>query len=193
MVERHIAHVMQGPLPSSCVGLDLGGSLCKICVFERTPRSSDSPQERTFRETMQCLIKTEATYGSTGQRDQHLELDSSTLGGRLYFMQFETRRMESFLSMLRRADQLKLDANTVICATGGGARKYSPEICDLFGRDIPRSDELTSVVTGLNCLLHCTPRELFRVDHATYRWGRMAAPEHNMPTMSESGCRCTEG
>ncbi len=60
---------------------------------------------------------------STGSRDLALEFESDVLGGRMYFMQFETRRFDSFVAMMKAAKHLHVDASTIVCATGGGARK----------------------------------------------------------------------
>ena len=98
-----------------------------------------------------------------------LGFESPELNGTLYFMRFETRRMESFLRMVQSAKELELDSSVVVCATGGGARKYSAQIMDVFHHDVPRADELATLVTGLNGLLRVQPRELFRVDPHTYR------------------------
>jgi hypothetical protein len=43
-------------------------------------------------------------------------------------MRFETRRMESFLRMVKAAKDLELDSSVAVCATGGGSRKYAAEI-----------------------------------------------------------------
>ncbi len=40
---------------------------------------------------------------------------------------------------------------------------------EVFHQDVPRADELASLVRGINILLHEQPQELFRVDYKTYR------------------------
>ena len=115
------------PISKSCFGLDLGGTLVKISYFEKKHTDDDTEDERTFRLAMQQCISDHKNYGQTGERDIDLEFDSDQLGGHMYLMRFEARRMESFLAMVAKAD-LHMDARIRVSATGGGARKYSAQL-----------------------------------------------------------------
>jgi hypothetical protein len=73
-------------------GCDIGGSLCKIAFLE-TDSSESLQNERDF-------IVNSTRYGSTGVRDPLLSIQC-TPTCRLHFLNFETRRMESALSMMK--------------------------------------------------------------------------------------------
>jgi type II pantothenate kinase len=83
-------------------------------------------------------------------------------------MRFETRRMMSFLNMVRGAQDLELDSSVTVCSTGGGARKYAAHIMDVFHHDVPKADELSTLVHGLHLLLRVHRDALFRVDPNSY-------------------------
>lgn len=73
----------------------------------------------------QRFLKSNLTYGSTGQRDKQLEICNHSLGGQigtLHFIKFETVRMEGFMKMVTENGLGKF--KKVVCATGGGAFKF---------------------------------------------------------------------
>ena len=53
---------MAQAIPKSSIGLDLGGSLCKICYFERKPSAADNDQEVKFRTIARQLMASPASY-----------------------------------------------------------------------------------------------------------------------------------
>ena len=162
---------MAFPLTQFSAGLDIGGTLCKLCYFEKAARAGEAAGDGAFRQKMRQLLSSSEALGESGQRDKALEFESALLGGRLYLLCFETRRMESFLEMVK-AEQL-IDRDTLLCCTGGGARKYARAIKDMLGVELPRTDELQCLVDGINLVLAHPGPELYTVDHRTYRCVRM--------------------
>lgn len=159
------------PLRCFCAGLDIGGTLCKLVYFELAPQPGEPASDTAFRTQMQALLASKEAYGETGQRDYQLEFESQLLGGRLHLMHFETRKMETFLELV--CHEHVVGQHTVICATGGGARKFRKAIGDILGIELPRHDELQCLVDGINLVLQHPAPELYTVDHTTYRSGRM--------------------
>ena len=94
-----------------------------------------------------------------------VELDS--VGGNVYLMRFESRKMESFLHMVK--EHLIVDASTVVCCTGGGSRKYDTLFKEVLGLTIHKADELGCLVDGINFTLQRHMKELYRVHHATFK------------------------
>lgn len=153
------------PKPYFACGIDIGGTLCKICYFEPYPNEkTDTADVVTFRNKARKLIEDELTYGETGRRDEHLELESKDLGGRILFMRFETRKMDAFLEAIRES-QLLLEHGDILCCTGGGARKYHTPMTTLLNVTLPRTDELECLVDGINFVLHHPASQLFQVNH----------------------------
>ena len=145
-------------LPNSCFGLDIGGSLCKISYFESNGFSGEAEKEREFREKMQKLITSQEPYGETGKRDTELEFDDAVIGGKVYLMRFETRKMESFLAMVK--DSMVVDASTLVCCTGGGSRKFAAKFLETLGVSIRKADELGCLVDGINFTPAAVSKEL---------------------------------
>ena len=62
------------------VGLDIGGTLAKIALFEPDSHSSE------FVSRVVELLEDDATYGRTGKRDVHLSFYVPTLQGRFHLI-----------------------------------------------------------------------------------------------------------
>ena len=116
---------------------------------------------------MKKLISSPEPYGETGKRDTELEFYDEVLQGKVYLMRFESRKMESFLEMVKSSTVV--DANTVVCCTGGGSRKYAGRILEQLGIAIHKADELGCLVEGINFSLQHGIKELYRVNHETFR------------------------
>jgi type II pantothenate kinase len=147
----------------SCFGLDIGGTLCKISFFEKHEGGEATCE---FTNKVRKLILSPEPYGETGKRDTELEFQDDVLGGRVYLMRFETRKMESFLKMVQSSQVMEKDA--VVCCTGGGSRKYEALIKELLGLSTIKADELGCLVDGINFTLQRRMPELYRVDHGTF-------------------------
>lgn len=149
-----------------CFGLDIGGSLCKISYFEPIGHSGENAEEKLFRERMRELISSPEPYGQTGKRDIELEFCDDMLGGKVYLMRFESRKMESFLKMAKESNVV--NSGTPVCCTGGGSRKFASLFLDTLGVRIQKADELGCLVDGINFTLQRGMQELYRVDHETF-------------------------
>jgi len=149
-----------------CFGMDLGGTLCKLVYFEKAVQPRETDAVKQFRIKMRKLIDDPATYGQTGLRDVDFEFDSKRLGGHVYFAQFETRKMLDVIAMVR--EHQVVSSTTPVCATGGGARKYSEKIKEVLGITISHCDELQSLILGINFLVKQDNTEAYKVNHKTF-------------------------
>ena len=147
----------------SCFGLDIGGTLCKISFFDK---HGGDDQNGVFTDKVRRLIMSPEPYGETGRRDAELEFHDDVLGGRVYLMRLETRKMESFLRKVQSSHVV--DKDPVVCCTGGGSRKYEALIHELLGLNTMKADELGSLVYGINFMLQRGMKELYRVDFKTF-------------------------
>ena len=118
-------------------GIDIGGTLTKGVYFESHCASDDHEQEAAI-EQIRKFVKSSVKYGSTGMRDEHLEIKDQTIGqrtGTLHFLKFSTSRMDGFLNII--SDNRLHDCRNVVCATGGGAVKFEQKINEV--RALPMS------------------------------------------------------
>lgn len=128
-------------------GMDIGGSLVKVVFFD--------PVE-TFQQEAEILTKTRAylkssrAYGTTGKRDEHLEMSCTINGrrGKLHFIRFATSQMSEFIKMAK--DKGLTDLVEHVCATGGGAYKFEEQIRSDLNIRLRKSDELDSVIYGIH-------------------------------------------
>ena len=114
-------------------GVDIGGSLVK-CVYFECPRANGVNKEESVGiAAMRKFLKSNLHYGTTGIRDERLEIPSLCMGGQvgtLHFIKFATSRMEGFVRMVSENGLGKF--SKVVCATGGGAYKFDhffKEVC----------------------------------------------------------------
>lgn len=109
-------------------GIDIGGTLTKGVYFECAHTSND-PEQKAAIELIRKYVRSSLTYGSSGTRDEHLEITGQMIGqriGTLHFLKFHTSRMEGFLNII--SDHRLHDCRSVVCATGGGALKFEKVI-----------------------------------------------------------------
>ncbi|KAG1680710.1 Pantothenate kinase 1 [Nymphon striatum] len=132
-------------------GMDIGGTLAKLVYFEPSETSDDEePEAETVRNIRKYLIKNSA-YGTTGQRDVHLQMNNVHINGRhghLHFIRFPTCEMENFLELAKSKGMANL-AST-ICATGGGAYKFEKNFKEEVNMNLNKFDELISLLCGLH-------------------------------------------
>lgn len=105
-------------------GVDVGGSLVKGVYYE-TQESTGQRNEGEGVAAMKKFIKSNLKYGSTGIRDQRLEMHEQKIGGytgTLHFIKFATSRMDGFFDMVTNNGLSRFPK--VVCATGGGAFKF---------------------------------------------------------------------
>lgn len=120
-------------------GVDIGGSLVKCVYFEtyeEPPCSSAggaAVQEHEGVEALRKFVKSNLKYGSSGMRDERLQLTGQRVGqhvGTLHFIKFATSRMDGFFDMVTKNGLSRF--SKVVCATGGGAFKFEvdfKEVC----------------------------------------------------------------
>src|SRR6218665_3714413 len=107
-------------------GMDIGGTLTKLVYFEPTdidPSAKTDESEILYH--IRHYLKKNASYGRTGIRDIHLQMDNCCIGGRvgsLHFIRFPTTEMMVFIKLAKSKGMASL--SSTICATGGGAFKF---------------------------------------------------------------------
>ena len=109
-------------------GADIGGTLVKAVYYETQDCLQSAGGHRPEGEgvaAMKTFIKSNLKYGSTGIRDQRLEMHGQRIGGytgTLHFIKFATNRMDGFFDMANDNGLARFPK--VVCATGGGAFKF---------------------------------------------------------------------
>ena len=109
-------------------GVDIGGSLVKCVYFETQVPAGSSLAVGNGHEgvlSLRKFVKSNLKYGSSGRRDERLELANQRLGqhmGTLHFIKFATCRMNGFFDMVTKNGLSRF--SKVVCATGGGAFKF---------------------------------------------------------------------
>ena len=121
----------------SLVGIDVGGTLAKLCVFEMDGHPTAVTE----------YIRANASFGLSGIRNSELTIKSKLCGGTIYFITFETRRMEGAIELIRSLN-LHVGIRSMY-ATGGGAHKYAELFKKTLGIQLQQKDELKTVVSGL--------------------------------------------
>lgn len=135
-------------LPVPWFGIDIGGSLVKVVFFD--PNETLPGEEETLNKA-RMYLKTSKAYGQTGKRDGHLEMSNCTINNRigtLHFIRFSTSQMPEFIKMAK--DKGLANLVDKVCATGGGAYKFEEEIKQKLNIKLKKSDELDSVIYGIN-------------------------------------------
>lgn len=161
--------------PMPWFGMDIGGTLVKLVYFEPTDTNehedeqSDDEAENeaeTLKNIRRYLTKHKA-YGHSGHRDTHLQMNNVSIDGRkgiLHFIRFPTSQMSAFIELARAKGMATL-ASTV-CATGGGAYKFEPDIKRGVNMDLHKFDEFDSLLHGIEFIQGYNPEtELFYYSH----------------------------
>lgn len=84
--------------------------------------------------------------------DQGLSFYSSYLGGRLHFLNFETRNMVNAIDVLSMQGEAFHNVRTIAC-TGGGAHKYAAEVEEYLAVTFDQMDELECLIRGMHFAL----------------------------------------
>ncbi|KAB0800678.1 hypothetical protein PPYR_06417 [Photinus pyralis] len=149
--------------PMPWFGMDIGGTLCKLVYFEPkniSPDELDSEVE-ILKKIRKYLIKN-SSYGKTGHRDTHLQMDNVPLRGRkgtLHFIRFPTSEMGNFL-ILARSKGIATLVSTV-CATGGGAYKFENDFKKEVNMKLAKFDEFDSLIKGMQYVDAHNPTECY--------------------------------
>ncbi|XP_038649173.1 pantothenate kinase 3-like isoform X1 [Scyliorhinus canicula] len=137
--------------PFPWFGMDIGGTLVKLVYFE--PKDITAEEEEEEVENLRSIRKyltSNVAYGSTGIRDVHLELKDLTICGRkgnLHFIRFPTQNMPAFIQMGKAKHFSTL--HTTLCATGGGAYKFEPDLRTIVNLQLQKLDELDCLIRGI--------------------------------------------
>ncbi|XP_069779670.1 pantothenate kinase 3-like isoform X3 [Narcine bancroftii] len=141
----------KGRPPFPWFGMDIGGTLVKLVYFE--PKDITAEEEQEEVENLRSIRKyltSNVAYGSTGIRDVHLELRDLTVCGRkgnLHFIRFPTQNMPAFIQMGKAKHFSSL--HTTLCATGGGAYKFEPDLRTIANLQLRKLDELDCLIHGM--------------------------------------------
>ncbi len=130
--------------------MDIGGTLVKCVYFETFEEPSGIASEREGVQALKQFIKSNLKYGSTGRRDERLELANQKVGshvGTLHFLKFATSRMEGFFDMVTKNGLSRFPK--VVCATGGGAFKFEKEFKQVrWKREVVEAMLFTSLLSA---------------------------------------------
>ncbi|XP_076250494.1 pantothenate kinase 3 fbl isoform X1 [Rhynchophorus ferrugineus] len=132
-------------------GMDIGGTLCKLVYFEpKDMKQGESESEIEILKNIRKYLTKNSSYGKTGHRDTHLQMDNVTLKGvvgSLHFIRFPTSKMKNFLVLANQKGMAKLV--TTVCATGGGAYKFEDDFKREVNMKLAKYDEFESLLKGL--------------------------------------------
>ncbi|KAF6029252.1 PANK2 [Bugula neritina] len=159
-------HLNEHPVitPFTWFGLDVGGSLTKLVYFEPENIPDDDDQSSEIKKAIRIIHKYlsgNTAYGDSGVRDTHLEIKTQ-LGeytGSMHFIRFPTAAMPAFIE-LAKSKNFPLLATT-ICATGGGAHKFSNEYETQLKMKLRKIDELSSLIRGIHYMESINHNESF--------------------------------
>ena len=140
----------------AALGLDIGGSLAKLVIFEPEETSNEGLKSLT------SFIRKNDKYGETGQRFRDLSFKSTALGGHFHFIQFETSHMPGAIEMIKNNGFDRTMKQ--ICATGGGAVEFSKVFQDTLGIKLAPLDELETIVKALQFLVSQNPEEIYSLE-----------------------------
>jgi type II pantothenate kinase len=119
-----------------------------------------------------------------GAKDHKLSFYSRELGGEFHFIQFETRRMQNAMDLIRAND---LHNHIVeMGATGGGAHKFASAWQEELGITMHKEEELESLVAGMQFVLSTVIGECY-----TYRPEELSRASSRTPSTSESSAGAT--
>ncbi|KAK4376880.1 hypothetical protein RND71_003176 [Anisodus tanguticus] len=140
----------------SHLAIDIGGSLIKIVYFSTNSK---------------CSTKDEAPALSKERQEvPNGDLNYHILSGRLYFVKFETSKIEDCIKVLASKKLQQCGAQCrhshavdkiKIKATGGGAFKFADLFKEKLGITLDKVEEMESLVAGANFLLKAVNREAF--------------------------------
>lgn len=144
------------PSDKPLFGLDIGGTLTKLIYFEPLePCEAETPTAKTLRH----FLTSQTAYGSSGIRDDHLQIDNIQIEGHvgnLHFIRFPTSQMNAFMDLAKAKNFSSLLDS--VCATGGGAYKFDLEFFSKLSLTLFKIDELICLIQGLHCIVEKNPQ-----------------------------------
>mmetsp|Transcript_401 Transcript_401/g.414 ORF Transcript_401/g.414 Transcript_401/m.414 type:complete len:574 (+) Transcript_401:74-1795(+) len=96
-------------------------------------------------------------------RDDTLAFYSSSLGGWIHFLRFETRNMISMMDFIS-STSITENIHTIGC-TGGGAHKYAKEFSERLDITLQSTDEMSSLIRGMHFALTQSSEECYTYRH----------------------------
>ncbi|KAL1509665.1 hypothetical protein ABEB36_004371 [Hypothenemus hampei] len=160
-------------------GMDIGGTLCKLVYFEPKDMMQGETEEVEILKNIRKYLTKNSSYGKSGHRDTHLQMDNVQLGGVLgtiHFIRFPTSQMEKFLCLANQKGMAKLI--TTVCATGGGAYKFEEDFKKSVNMKLEKCDEFESLLRGLlyidknnpttECYYWCNPTDEIKCAKVNY-------------------------
>uniref|UniRef100_A0A0N4ZCN9 Palmitoyltransferase n=1 Tax=Parastrongyloides trichosuri TaxID=131310 RepID=A0A0N4ZCN9_PARTI len=148
----------------SWFGLDIGGTLTKLVYFEplNTEQFYITQNDINKNKIIRKYLITNKAYGKTGIRDIHLQLDNIKIHGKIgtiHFIRFPTSRMTNFINLVKSKGFA--NKTSIVCATGGGASKYENIIENELQFEFHKTDELESLIKGIEFLAGNYDKECF--------------------------------
>ncbi|KAH7638821.1 pantothenate kinase 1-like protein [Dermatophagoides farinae] len=154
--------------PMPWFGMDIGGTLVKLVYFEPTDLPPDMKTDETeILDQIRHYLCSSSSYGKTGIRDIHLQMDNCCINNRigtLHFIRFPTSEMPVFMKMA--ASKGLASTSSTICATGGGAFKFEQDFQRECRLQLHKFDELDSLIHGLHYIEASNPHECYYFENA---------------------------
>lgn len=82
--------------------------------------------------------------------------------GTIHFIRFPTEHMFQFIRLVKSKGFTQM--SSMVCCTGGGAYKYAVQIEEELCLTLSKSDELESLIKGIEIVTECNPNECFYYD-----------------------------
>lgn len=129
----------------------------------------DNPEHKAALQELYGYMDTTLAQSKNGgalnilQQDEGLSFYSSMLGGKLYFLHYETRNMVTAINIMASQQSITENIKTIGC-TGGGAHKYARDVEEQLDIRFQQEDELDCLVCGMHFALTYIDNECY-----TYR------------------------
>lgn len=179
--------------PMPWFGIDIGGTLTKLVYFEPTDGTEylETEDELMREKTIHHYLTNNKSYGETGVRDVHLQLNDVNINGRkgvIHFIRFPSDKMMKFIKLVKSKGFAQM--SSTVCATGGGAVKYGKEASKELGVQLHKADELESLIKGIEfvaannadeCYYYDNPLDTEKCRKVIWRWSsaRCSSTDHN--------------
>ncbi|CAG9769463.1 unnamed protein product [Ceutorhynchus assimilis] len=143
-------------------GMDIGGTLSKLVYFEPKDIMQGESEEIDILKNIRKYLTKNSSYGKSGHRDTHLQMDNVVLRGlvgTIHFIRFPTSAMKNFLNLANQKGMAKLV--TTVSATGGGAFKFEEDFKREVNMKLAKYDELEALLKGLIFIDKNSPTECY--------------------------------
>jgi pantothenate kinase len=155
------------PTDRPCIGLDIGGTLVKLVLFE--PKQADGSRKEKWRRIAGSFP--DGLRNFKPLRDLTFEVDA----GRFYFACMETSGLRRLITCAEEpltrvwAEIFGRGKDSrVVATTGGGAHKYRYFANEKLNIDIQPVDELKTVLKGILWSLQSVSDQLYCLKHVNF-------------------------